>query len=771
MAPGRAVARIAIRPLAVALFALPAALPAQELECDPGDFEVRSLEFTGNRAFRDAELARSVVTTSSDVWLRRGTVGLVGRRRCVSIDEIARDRIRLEIYYKRRGYPEATIDTVLRRHSTDRIDVRFAITEGRPMILDSLTIHGLDTFPNRARLLRNLPIGEGDPFDRTQLGAAIDTILARLRNSGHPRAEVLLTSWDANTRTLRATAVLTVLPGTHARIGDIAIAVQPATGTEQQIPTPVVRKLLGLRPGRVYREQNLATAQRNLYQLDAYQHVEVRLASRDSQPDPPGDSLVNLRVNLIEGRMTSLRTSIGWGALDCFRAQATVTNNNFLGGARRLELTGRLSKLGYGYPTRIGSSDDAPLCHAYTERDLYGDTVNYYAGATFRQPTLFGLGPRSVPTLTVFSRMESGYNAYFRSTPIGASATLTRSVFRQPVTLGYSFEYGRTNASPALFCSVFNVCDLGDQAELKQNKPLAVASLQFVRDLSDNPNNPTRGSVMRLEGRHASTLIGSDDDQQFNKVLADVAWYRSLSRNDGIVFAARLRGGAVLGNRLRFSSLLAAAGSQQFIPPEERLYAGGSTTVRGFRQNELGPAVYIADDVEGGVPYDIVDGPGDTVYYHLKDQARAERTVPTGGNTMVVGNLELRLRSPFYPEYLQWTLFGDFGEVWNRAGTAGLRFDRIKVTPGAGLRVFSIFGPIRIDVGYNPSDRPRGAIYYDEELVSGDAALFCLTPGNRVPVVDGKPPATYSCPSSYEPPPRTGFWRRLVVNLSIGQAF
>ena len=764
--------RAALRLLVALCLGLPIAAAAQEVECDPGDLEVRKLAFEGNRAFPDAELSQTVVTTASSKT-QRFTRGVFGKRRCISVDEVARDQIRLAIYYRRRGFPKSTVDTVIARRSNERADITFRIHEGAPVVLDTFKILGLDAFPGRRQLVRDLPIAVGRPFDRKILGDAVDSLLTRLRNSGYPRADVELTDWKSDTTSMRAQATLTVIPGRFTRIGNVRIDVQSSAGKEQQIPTKVVERLLGLRRGRVYRERDLVQAQRNLYQLDAYQHVEVRLAPRDSQPPAPGDSLINIEAILIEGRMHSVSTSFGWGALDCFRAQATVTNNNFLGGGRHLELTGRLSKLGIGYPLRVGDANDAPLCHANAERDFYGDTVNYYLAATFQQPTFFGLGPRALPTITLFSKMESGYNAYFRSTPIGASATLTRSAFRVPVTFGYKFEYGRTEASAALFCAVFNVCDLAVQDSLKQNKRLAVASAALVRDRSDDPNNPTRGLVLRVEGRHASRAIGSDPTLKFNKILGDIAWYRSLTGGDGLILAGRIRGGAVLGSRLDFGGLLSAA--EQFIPPEERLYAGGSTTVRGFRQNELGPAVYIArSNTIDTVPCLTCTGT-DTVFYRVAAGSVEERVVPTGGNTMAVGNVELRVQSPIYPEFAQLTFFADVGEVWNRQGLQGLGFDQLKVTPGMGLRIFSIFGPIRLDVGYLPKryDRPRGAIYFDEAISADnpDAALFCVSPRNEIPVVNGRQPAAYSCPETFLPNPPDGFWRRVTFNLSIGQAF
>jgi hypothetical protein len=60
--------------------------------------------------------------------------------------------------------------------------------------------------------------------------------------------------------------------------------------------------------------------------------------------------------------------------------------------------------------------------------------------------------------------------------------------------------------------------------------------------------------------------------------------------------------------------------------------------------------------------------------------------------------------------------------------------------------------------------------------------LYCVTPGNRLPVTGWRPdlPLTGSqgeqanpsggCPTSFNPP-RGGFFRHLTFNVSIGQAF
>jgi len=92
-------------------------------------------------------------------------------------------------------------------------------------------------------------------------------------------------------------------------------------------------------------------------------------------------------------------------------------------------------------------------------------------------------------------------------------------------------------------------------------------------------------------------------------------------------------------------------------------------------------------------------------------------------------------------------------------------------TPGVGLRVFSPVGPIRVDVGYDPHSHLRpGPVYYNPPLAGGVAPLFCVTPGT-LPGQQEQGSSAPACPATYVPAPQTGFFRRLTLNFSIGQAF
>ncbi len=721
---------------------------AQDISCERGDAEVFRLEFDGNRAFSDADLAKTIVNTPS-AWARRYLHLPFTVKHCLDRVELPNDRARLVIFYRRRGYPRVTVDTVVKELAPGAVELRFVINEGPPIVTRSFVVRGLESVPERERIVRNLPVREGGRFDRFALDAAADSIRERLHNSGYPRADAT-NSFTVNDSLLLAWDTLTVSPGPRTRIGEIRIEVTPLAGKEQQISSGVVRRIMGLDSGRLFRESEILDAQRALYRTEAYQHVSITTDSATS----PDDSLATLSVSLAEAAMHAARVGVGYGTLDCFRASGEFIDYNFGRGARRFDVNARVSKIGIGRP--LGGAED--LCPK-AKRDVFSDRLNYYLGATLRQPVFFGL--RTVPTITVYSQRVSEYNAYLRTTAIGGIASLSwRGLTRTPVTLSYSLDLGRTEAQPALFCAVFNLCEEAERVRIQQTQRLAVLSASLTRDNSNSVLSPTRGSVIRLEARHSSPVIFSDENLQFNKVVGDAARY--IATAGGTVLALRIRAGSVFGRTFG-----AATG---FVPPQERLYAGGPTTVRGFAQNELGSAIYISSQDPQVFPPTAPDTAtvvADTTY---------SRVVPVGGNSLVVANLELRLRSPFLPNLLQWTVFTDAGEVWNRGNLVG--GVKLKVTPGIQLTAFSPVGPVRAAIGYNPYSRPAGPLYFEATRVGGQ--LVCVTPGNTLPTTvttnaDGQitniNQSSGTCPSTFKPAPETSFRSRLTFSFAIGQAF
>lgn len=735
-----------------ALLALSAsAAEAQETRCDRGDVEVRALSFQGNTAFSDAVLGQGIVTTASS--RARRLLRFVGAKHCLNQEELPRDVLRLRLWYRNHGFVDATVDTVIAQVGRERVEVRFVIAEGEPVRVDTLRIEGLDAVPERGAIVAGLPTRVGGWFDRYANTATRDSLTRRLRDNGYPDAETFL-GYDLRPAERGATVVLTVSPGARRRIGTVNITQEGRDGGAPSVRESAVRRLAGLEVGDLYQERALERAKRRLYQSEAFAQVIVEPAETVS------DSLITVDVNVREGYLRAARLGGGWGTLDCFRMTGDLTEYNLFHSATRLELRGRVSKIGIGEPLGGASS----LCPQARD-DIYSTNLNYYAGATVSPPSLWRT--RFVPTISLYSERRSEYNAFLRTTPAGGSLALTEILPQRARSLGYTVEYGRTEAQPALYCAVFNACEADVRDALQRDLRLAVLSVSGSRERVDDPTDPRRGWVVRSEARYASKFVGADADINFSRVTLDGSAYVPIGPD--IVFAARLRLGVVFG---------ANGQAATFVPPQERLFAGGPTSVRGFRQNELGPQVYIPTAFDtlraDGSPAPAVIGANDTLVFRANPALVGERAVPTGGNSMLVGNAELRFASPFFSDLLRWTLFADVGELWNRGNAVtGIGFGTLKVTPGVGLRLRTPIGFLRMDLAYNGYSRSGGAAYFDAPVAAG-GQLWCVSPGNALPVtlVGGQlSQASGSCPASFQPGVQRGLFGRWTPSIAIGQAF
>lgn len=766
---GRALARRAAPLLLVALLAPAAARAQGSADCEAADDrQVRSLTFAGNRTFPSRDLTLRVATTVSDAWYRYTRV--LGSRHCLDSDELRLDVGRLRVFYRQHGYYATAVDTAVVPVEGGGVNVTFLIREGEPVRIDTLRITGLDSLTLPIARIDELELRVGEPFDILKVRAAIDSIKSRLRNRGYVRADVAA-SYPADTLTRKATIGLSVIPGVRARIGEIRVFDTPLPGQSARLSDQTARRLLPIRAGDQYSAQRVADSQRLLYQTDLFQKVDLRAAPDSVQPK--GDSLITLDLFVNENYVRELNTEFGWAVLDCFKNRTQFIDKNFLGEAQRLELTAQLSKVGFGRPARFANGG---LCANALKSDPFSERLNYFTGATVRLPALFGF--RTAPSISVYSERRGEYQAYLRTTVVGGEASLTKEVKPAlPLRVAYSLEYGHTEAQPALLCALFSACRAAERASItERNLPLAVASAHLERIRTDNAFNPRTGTALRLDLRGSARELGSDKSLEFVKGLADMSYYRGLT--GALTFATRLRVGSVVGRSLSFSK------GTGYIPPQERLYGGGPNSVRGFQQNELGDLIYIATDSVAPRR-----GGGDTLYYELaRDSGGVRRVVPVGGNSLIVANFELRMRSFFYPELLQFTVFVDAGDVWNRGSTVGSRnpgaaslfLDRLKYTPGLGVRVFTPVGPFQANVGYKPYAQPAGAIYYDASVDqrTGFAPLFCLSPANGIPALpnaEGRyeqvSTTSNECPASFTPPARRTLLQRLTFTFSIGPDF
>jgi outer membrane protein assembly factor BamA len=706
-------ATIRTTPLVLAVGALCAvAVPAAAQDSLIQRPLIKGLAFRGNRGLDDYALAISIVTTNSSWWVRSPLVSWIGmgQRRYFDEREFRRDVLRLKLLYSQAGYPDAVIDTTVHRDD-GQVRLAFHITEGLPIRVTELTVSGVQDVIDSAALRRQLPLERGAPFNRLLFGAATDSIRATLQDRGYPFPEVFR-GFSVDREARRASVSFDVVPGPQARYGPLEIQ-----GTAR-VTEAAVARLVPLRPGRQYRRRDLIDAQRDLYASGAFDYADVRLA--DSAGPNGTDSTVRALVRVREGRFHRVRAAPGYGTEDCFRVLLGLSAANAWGNLRRLDVTARFSKIGTGDPFGWGLENS--LCRALQDDDPERRALNYNVSASLSDPAF--LGRMIGGAVSVFVERQSEIEAYVRE-GFGLETSLTFRFLRAtPVTLSYELGRATTKASPASTCFYLNVCRADDIEAYQQPRRDAILGLVVLRNRQNSVLNPTRGSFTSAEIRWASPLIGADSLAAFTKLQGQHARYHRIGR--GMVLSWRVAAGTLMSSGVRVD------GEQQFyVPPEQRFYGGGATTVRGYGQNELGPVVRVIDSVpeNGGVRVDTLSS-------------------ASGGTDHVLANVELRVPFPGFGGRVEGALFVDAGQVFDREDEVtdpGLR-----VTPGLGLRFVTGIGPIRFDVGYNGYPPRAGPLYVEQS--NGD-----LTPDPSNP--------------TYAPEQPTSLLSRLRLHFSVGQAF
>ncbi len=632
-------------------------------------------------------------------------LGLLSRRPEFDPLEFRRDVLRLHALYRVRGYPDVEVDTVLHRDG-NLVNVEFRISEGSPMRVVSMTFSGLHDVVSLGELVAAIPMARGDPLDRIRLEATVGVIASEFRNRGFPFVNVAA-SVRTDSASHEADLLFSVNRGPLATIDTIQVV-----GTEAIDPRFVLQTV-SVRSGDVYRESGLYESQLALYRSDLFSYASVGIADSGRKLS---DSTVNVnvRVDVLEGPLERIRLGGGYGTMDCFRALGRLDLNNLLGDGRILELRASASKIGVGSP--VGGLENSVLCRAFRDEDTSRLKLNYRLSATVREPLLFARNTEM--RVSVFAERYTEFQAFLRQS-IGGRVSATRKLGADmPLTLSYGLSRGKTIADAVTLCQYLSVCLIEDTRFFAEPRRRSELSASFVRDRTNSLYNATSGAALTVEGSWASSMIGSDSLIQYTRAVLEYTSYHELS--DRGVFAWRARMGTVLSPTLGFSS-----GERAYTPPEARFFLGGSNTVRGYAFNRLGPVVYVIDSV--------------ATFEQVADTT--VQVSASGGDLLALANVELRFPLGGGNRF-QGVVFVDAGFIGDRVGQFE---DRYRITPGAGMRVGTPVGPIRLDVGYNPHPSEPGSMFRQEG-------------GTLVEVVDRYSPAK-------------SWLDHFRLHFSIGQAF
>lgn len=753
MSPGRIVA------VAVALLAW-GALGAAPAAAQTDRPELLDVQFQGNEAFPDELLRRAIVNRKTDCRLP-GWICAVGidvrRRSYLRPREVARDALRLQIYYLERGYREAQVDTSVVR-TDDGAVLGFTIVEGRPVTVDSVEVFSFDEIPDSS-FLGDLPLQVGDPLSVLLLEATRDTLEARFQNNGFAYADVLVNYDVPRDSSYTAQVMFDVATGPRARFGAIGIS------GNRELDTVAVRRMLPFRQGQLYRENQIAEGQRNLYGLELIQSATVRplkvTGGSDLSMVSAADTLVPVQVAVSEGQVHRVRGGFGWNEAECLTAEARWASRNFFGGGRRLTARGRISNI-----LAEGLAETA--CRAVGDGEFA--RLNWQLGLELFQP--FAFSSRNSFSASAFVERQSVDPVFVRRA-VGLDLAFSRNLGRGLVgTVGFRPALTDLDAADLFFCASFAACLPTDVELFDGANWLSPLALNFTQDRRNSLLNPSDGYAWVLDLEQARTWTGSDFE--YNRLLAEASTYGSVGT---VVLAGRLQGGWV--GRGRFADV--EDGRLRVVHPQKRFYSGGANSVRGFAENRLGPRVltaevasllgYAAPQDAGPVcsPESILDrtcDPGGLPDGDFVSQ-------PVGGSVLLEANAEMRF--PLFSSVLQGVGFVDVGQVWGDRSDVHLA--DLEATPGLGVRYLSPIGPVRVDVAYRFRGGEVLPVATQGLSPCDPEASSCLVVGwaggdsRELPWIDNNEVAFLAQGAEVGGDGGRWSWSRLQIHISIGQAF
>ncbi len=361
-----------------------------------------------------------------------------------------------------------------------------------------------------------------------------------------------------------------------------------------------VRRRLLVHPGERFDPDKIEEARQDLASLGVFATVQAHAADRlDAAGTLPLDFDVTERSRHVVGFTAAYSTDLGASF------GVTFQHRNLFGEAEQLNLGAAV--------TELGGSDSRGQ--------------GYNVTASLLKPDVWARNQNVQLNLQAIKEDLDAYNR----TAVLAGVTLSRKF-----TQGWTASVGVQ----------------AQQSRIQQEgttRDYTLAQLPIgLRYDSTGPEGlfePTHGIKAAATVTPTASLAGTGGD--FTILQVQGSTYLNLGAPGRSILALRGLVGTVQG------------ASTFALPPDQRFYAGGSGTVRGYRYQSVGPQF-------------------------------ADRR-PTGGTSITAATVEFRQR---IGESFGAVAFLDAGQV----STSSVGFGNLRAGAGVGVRYYTAIGPIRLDV-------------------------------------------------------------------------
>ncbi len=514
----------------------------------------------------------------------------------------------LRSWYMDRGYLNYTIDSTQVSLTPDRKDVYVTInfTEGDAYTFKDIKLAGNLVVPEE-KMRELLKLNPGDVFSRRKVTDAATAISDRLGEEGYAFANVNPVP-DLNKDTHEVTLTFFVDPGKLVYVRRINFAGNTKTADI------VMRREMRQMEAATVDTGKLKRSRTRLDRLGYFDEVGMQTPAVVGAPD-----VMDVNFNVTEHPSGSVMAGIGYGQSQGIILNASLNQENFLGTGNHVVVSFNNSQI-----TRVYSTS---FTDPYWTSDGISRTIGLYDRST----------DASRANLASYTANSYGTNCSF-GIPINEFDS---------VRLG--FGYDNYNLSSTISSPIIYTDYLNTYGHIFSEIKLSGAWAHDTRDRALFPN-----SGIWQYASFETVVPGSD--LEYYKLEYRQHWYHQLFNGFTLLLRGEIGYGASWGK----------GGSS--LPFFDRMYAGGINSVRGFRDNTLGPKV--------NEPGNLSDGR------------------PLGGDLRVVGGAEVLFPAPFAKDEKQLRLSGfvDFGNVYdaNQKFAAG----QLRYTAGVSANWQSPLGPL-----------------------------------------------------------------------------
>ncbi len=453
---------------------------------------VQRINFVGNRAFGNRQLAAVINTSPSNLF------SFLTHSDVYDLDRVAGDREQLRLYYRNHGYADASVgdaraeyDPALRGFA-----LTFAIDEGEAYRFGTIGLECNVPGPDPGRLRPRLFASAGAIFDGSALDKSTEALALEMAKLGYPFARARpRIARDPAAHRIDVTFVID--EGTHSYVERIDIHGNSRTRDY------VIRREFDIAEGDAFNQALVDRAERRLKNLGYFKSVKV-----STKPGSTSDRVV-LDVEADDQPTGDFFVSGGYSTTDGWLGEVKLGDRNFYGTGTAVE-----AKVSYG---------------------------QYSRGVDLSASEPYFLDSRATGGAEVFARQTfaSSYQSYGSDT-YGANLTLGTPLTEQTsVQWRYSIYNQDVTLSP-------NASGTAVSLPIQQAAAAGPAWVSAVGDTTtfntlDSAKSPTSGINSQLR----QDLAGLGGDVRFLRTTEDVRYYHSL--NNDLVGMVRAQGGYVTG--------------------------------------------------------------------------------------------------------------------------------------------------------------------------------------------------------------------------------